>query len=152
MDRVDRRARASEGKRCADACTAIGGIAKLCARNAMRARFPQRGGILRAMHTPIPHRSARAFAARAVALYAGSALSAATIKLSARQLLEMPLPRDARQWMRSARELKRASLARTPAARERALRAFASASCQAHGLRGRELAEVLAFWESRMGF
>jgi len=91
-------------------------------------------------------------AARAVALYAGSALSAAAIKLSARQLLDMPLPRDARQWTRSARELKRASLARTPAARERALRAFASASCQAHGLRGRELAEVLAFWESRMGF
>ena len=91
-------------------------------------------------------------AARAVALYAGSALSAAAIKLSARQLLEMPLPRDARQWTKSAGELKRASLARTPAARERALRAFAKASCQAHGLRGRELAEVLAFWESRMGF
>ena len=91
-------------------------------------------------------------AARAVALYAGSALSAAAIKLSARQLLEMPLPRDARQWTKSARELKRASVAGTPAARERALRAFAKASCQAHGLRGRELAEVLAFWESRMGF
>ncbi len=91
-------------------------------------------------------------AARAVALYAGSALSAAAIKLSARQLLEMPLPGDARQWTKSALELKRASLARTPAARERALRAFATASCRAHGLRGRELAEVLAFWESRMGF
>jgi hypothetical protein len=91
-------------------------------------------------------------AARAVALYAGSALSAGAIKLSARQLLEMPLPRDVARWKRSTAALKRASSARSPASLARALRAFATASCEAHGLRGRELAEMLDFWESRIGF
>jgi hypothetical protein len=91
-------------------------------------------------------------AARAVALYAGSALSATAIKLSARQLLEMPVPSDAKLWQESARHFRAASRARTPAARVAALRAFAEASCRAHGLRGKALAGMLRFWESRARF
>lgn len=90
-------------------------------------------------------------AARALALYAGSALSPGAIKLSAKQLLAMPLPRDRSAWRESARHFKAASAADSAAARDRALRDFAESSCAAHGLDGRALREVLAFWSARCG-
>ena len=78
-------------------------------------------------------------AARALALYAGSALGAGAIKLSAKQLLAMPLPRDARAWKRSATRL-----------RARDFEGFARASCEAHALSARETREVLRFWLARL--
>ena len=90
-------------------------------------------------------------AARALALYAGSALSPGAIKLSAKQLLAMPLPRDRSAWRESARHFKAASAADSAAARDRALRDFAESSCAAHGLDGRAQREVLAFWSARCG-
>lgn len=78
-------------------------------------------------------------AARALALYAGSALGAGAIKLSARQLLAMPLPRDARAWKRSAACL-----------RARDFEGFAKASCEAHALSARETRDVLRFWKARI--
>jgi len=90
-------------------------------------------------------------AARALALYAGSALSPGAIKLSAKQLLAMPLPRDRAAWRESARHFKAASAAESAAARDRALRDFAESSCAAHGLDRRALRDVLAFWRARCG-
>ena len=89
-------------------------------------------------------------AARALALYAGSAMSAGAIKLSAKQLLAMPLPTDAAAWRASAAHFKSASNARSADARASALTEFAEASCAAHGLRGGELREVMEFWTSRV--
>jgi hypothetical protein len=78
-------------------------------------------------------------AARALALYAGSALGAGAIKLSARQLLAMPLPSDVRAWKRSATCL-----------RAHDFEGFARASCEAHALSARESRDVLRFWMARL--
>jgi hypothetical protein len=78
-------------------------------------------------------------AARARALYAGSALGAGAIKLSAKQLLAMPLPLDRTAWNRSAELL-----------RARDLPGFARSSCEAHALSPRETRDVLRFWTSRL--
>lgn len=79
-------------------------------------------------------------AARALAMYAGSALGAGAIKLSAKQLLAMPLPTDGRLWTRSARLL-----------REARLPEFGEASCSAHRLSARTQREVMRFWTERLG-
>jgi hypothetical protein len=78
-------------------------------------------------------------AARALALFAGSALGAGAIKLSAGQLLSMPLPVDRRAWRASAEFL-----------RARRFDEFARASCAAHRVSQRESREILAFWEARL--
>ena len=79
-------------------------------------------------------------AARALALYAGSALGAGAIKLSARQLVAMPLPVDRAAWSRSSERLKAGDLD-----------AFAAESCAAHRLGASDAADVLAFWRGRAG-
>ncbi len=88
-------------------------------------------------------------AARAVALYSGSALSSGAIKLSAKQLLAMPLPRDERLWRTSAQEFKAASLSTTVAAREEHLVRYAEASLASHGLTHEDARAVLEFWNAR---
>ena len=89
-------------------------------------------------------------AARALSLYAGSALSAGAIKLSAKQLLAMPLPRDRAAWGVAASHFKAASGAESDAVRARELRAFGEASCAAHALEDRSRREVLGFWMARL--
>jgi len=90
-------------------------------------------------------------AARAVALYAGSALSSAAIKLSARQLLAMPTPRDSVLWGESARLFRQISRERAEGKRAALLADFAEVSCRAHGLEGVSLQETLHFWKARAG-
>ena len=88
-------------------------------------------------------------AARAVALYSGSAMSAGAIKLSAKQLLAMPLPSVEPAWRESAREFEAASRATDHATREQHLRSFACASCLAHALNERDITAVMTFWNDR---
>jgi len=88
-------------------------------------------------------------AARALALYAGSALSASAIKLSAKQLLAMPTPVDRDAWRASAAAFREASGAIDDDARRAALARFAEISCDAHGLAPDERRDVLAFWRAR---
>jgi hypothetical protein len=88
-------------------------------------------------------------AARAVALYSGSAMSAGAIKLSAKQLLAMPLPSVELAWRESAREFEAASRATDRAAREQHLRSFAHASCLAHALNECDITAVMTFWNDR---
>ena len=88
-------------------------------------------------------------AAHAVALYAGSAMSSGAIKLSARQLLAMPLPTDAQLWRKSAQLFESASRQADASGRARALNAYAEASCQAHQLTPQAFAEVMRFWRAR---
>jgi SAM-dependent methyltransferase len=81
----------------------------------------------------------------------GAALSAGAIKLSARQLLAMPLPSVRDEWTASATALRDASMSVESPIREAHLRAFAAASCRAHRLGGTAAAEVIGFWERRAG-
>jgi hypothetical protein len=90
-------------------------------------------------------------AARAVALYAGSALSSGAIKLSAKQLLAMPVPRDVALWNESARMFRQISRERDGVKRAALLLAFAEASCRAHGLEDGPLQETVQFWKARAG-
>ena len=99
---------------------------------------------------PLARRLARAREAGALSLYAGSALSAGAIKLSAKQLLAMPLPRERAVWGVAASHFKAASGAESDAVRARELRAFGEASCAAHALEDRSRREVLGFWMARL--
>ena len=88
--------------------------------------------------------------ARAAARYYGTALSGAAIKLSARQLLEMPLPRERASWRESADALREAAGETAGDARRAALERFARASCAAHGLAAADADAVVAFWRARL--
>ena len=79
----------------------------------------------------------------------GTALSPAAIKLSAKQLLALPLPGDRAAWLESARILQDASSACEAPARGEALRRFAEASCRAHRLDADATKRVLGFWTAR---
>ena len=79
----------------------------------------------------------------------GVALSSAAIKLSAKQLLALPLPGDRAAWRESARFFREASRARDAQVRRDALGAFAEASCRAHRLDAEVSQRVLAFWTAR---
>lgn len=80
----------------------------------------------------------------------GTALGANAIKLSAKQLLALPLPVDREAWRESALLFRGASCAPDARSRDEALRRFAEASCRAHGLGGSAAAEALRFWAERI--
>jgi hypothetical protein len=82
----------------------------------------------------------------------GSALSPGALKLSARQVLALPLPSDEARWDRSADALSHASRATSDEARCRALEEFAAIACAAYGLEAAEERRVLGFWRARAGF
>jgi len=88
-------------------------------------------------------------AAKAARLSYGAALSAHAIKLSAKQLLAMPLPSDRDAWQESAALFRDASHASDHGAREGLLRRFAESSCRAHRLDAAPGADLLRFWCDR---
>lgn len=81
--------------------------------------------------------------------FAGAALSSEAIKLSARQVLTLPLPRDERAWSKSAEALRAAQQADGMAERDEALREFGIWSCESYGL-GPDSA-TLTWWLVRAG-
>lgn len=85
--------------------------------------------------------------ALAVERYAGAALSASAIKVSARQLRAMPLPRDRRAWDEGARLFERAQ--RDAGEREATLGEMGRVMARAYGLDRREAEEVCAWWDGR---
>ncbi|MGP1345714.1 MAG: Eco57I restriction-modification methylase domain-containing protein [Phycisphaerales bacterium] len=86
----------------------------------------------------------------ALSRYPGAAMSGGAIKLSARQLMGLPLPGDVGAWMESAALLRDASAAGVDGA-ERAsmLAAFGSDSIRAHGMRGEEARRLGEWWNAR---
>lgn len=88
--------------------------------------------------------------AHAAARFYGTALSGAAIKLSARQLLEMPLPTVHAPWRESAEALREAAGETAVDSRRAALERFARASCAAHGLAATDADAVFAFWLARL--
>jgi methylase of polypeptide subunit release factors len=75
----------------------------------------------------------------------GAALSAGALKLSARQVLELPLPADHAAWDEAARCAQKVPGTQGDARRE-ALAAFAAAGCAAYGVADDEL---VAWWLHR---
>ena len=86
--------------------------------------------------------------------YAGAALSVDAIKLSAAQVLRLPLPgeSDAERAMftRGADELRRAHEATTAADRLAELQAFGHTMARAYGLPESQAAEVERWWTARL--
>ena len=87
--------------------------------------------------------------AEAARIAYGAALGAGAIKLSAKQLMALPLPGDRAAWTESARLFREASSARNARMRDGALSAFAEASCRSHRLDLDATKRVLAFWSAR---
>jgi hypothetical protein len=90
--------------------------------------------------------------ASAVALckYAGAALSADAIKLSASQVLGLPLPVDEARWDVGAELLRQAHLAESDAARASRLAGFGAEMTRAYGLDEDMATGVERWWSERL--
>lgn len=91
-----------------------------------------------------------ALTALAHSRYMGAALHADAIKLSAKQVLALPLPTNRPAWDRAASHFKAASFTSDPDQRVRHLRLFAEAACEAHLPCPTQRQAVLAWWLSRL--
>lgn len=77
----------------------------------------------------------------------GSGLSADAVRLSAKLLLEVPLPTDRRAWTRAAKTLRAVPGA---ADRRQTLLAYARLSCQAFRVPDGEVDALLVWWSHRL--
>jgi hypothetical protein len=89
-------------------------------------------------------------AAVACSRHSGAALTVDAIKLSASQVLRLPLPRDASSWQRGAEALQAAQRATDGPSRRLALRAFGHAMARSYGLSDPCALDVEAWWTSRL--
>lgn len=80
---------------------------------------------------------------------AGAALSADTLKLSARQVLELPLPVDEAAWDEGARLAELASTTSDADEWHARLESLADVMTAAYGLVGADAQEVIAWWRGR---
>jgi hypothetical protein len=77
----------------------------------------------------------------------GSGLSADAVRLSAKLLLEVPLPTDRRAWTRATKALRAVPGA---ADRRQTLLDYARVSCQAYRVPDGEVEGLLAWWSGRL--
>ncbi len=81
----------------------------------------------------------------------GTALAPQALKLSARQVLEVPLPVDCDAWSEGARILRTVAETDDDAERRRRLLAAGRVLTEAHGLVGAEADTVTRWWAARAG-
>jgi methylase of polypeptide subunit release factors len=86
----------------------------------------------------------------AMRTYAGAAMSADAIKLSAKQVLRLPLPRCAEAWDDAAELLRSAQQSDDDAERDAALLAFGDRMCDSYALGQAEHARVMTWWSERL--
>jgi hypothetical protein len=82
---------------------------------------------------------------------AGTAMAAHALRLSARQLAEVPLPVDIDAWSEGASILRGIATADDLDGERRLLAAAGRVLTEAHGLRGVAAADVLRWWADRAG-
>ena len=82
--------------------------------------------------------------------YLGAARSTNAIKLSASQVLKLPLPCEEAHWNASAAAFQQASEAEEERSRRQFLRKAALASCLAYGCNDEETDTLLQWWEQRL--
>ncbi|MEO1717740.1 MAG: hypothetical protein AAFR76_11580, partial [Planctomycetota bacterium] len=83
--------------------------------------------------------------------YAGAALNVNAIKLSAKQVLALPLPSEERAWNKAAHMFRAAQLSTEPAERHRYLVEMGSASCDAYCVARDARDSLMAWWQNRLG-
>ena len=81
----------------------------------------------------------------------GTALNPQALKLSARQVMEVPLPIDRDAWAEGARLLREVAPAPSDEERARCLAAAGRVLTDAHGLSAVGAAEVFRWWAGRVG-
>jgi hypothetical protein len=88
----------------------------------------------------------------AVALerYSGAAMTADAVKVSAKQVMGLPLPVRGSAWAQGAERFREAMQARDEHARRTALEAFGLAMCGAYGLEPASAARVFQWWRERL--
>jgi len=82
--------------------------------------------------------------------FGGAAMHADALKMSARQVMELPLPADGAAWSAGAAAFE---LAHSACGDEydRAITAFGEVMCGAYGLEGDNLAGLMGWWLGRLG-
>ncbi|MGI9623499.1 MAG: HsdM family class I SAM-dependent methyltransferase [Acidimicrobiales bacterium] len=91
--------------------------------------------------------SAPACTAVALARVSGNALSSDTIKMSARQVLDLPLPRECRAWDRGAELAAEAANAEDAATWSETVRALGAEMQAAYGINDKT---ILEWWQARL--
>jgi hypothetical protein len=82
--------------------------------------------------------------------YAGAAMNADALKLSARQALRLPIPPESSDWDAAARHFREASAAVDKPARLRALRVMGQATVRAYRVPAEQQEPLLAWWWNRL--
>lgn len=82
--------------------------------------------------------------------YAGAALNASAIKLSAKQVMRLPLPQDAVVWEQGAALYREAHETCAAGARQERLILFGRRMCGAYGIGGSAGENVFAWWTERL--
>ena len=89
-------------------------------------------------------------AAHAVRMHAGSALHADAIKLSAGQVLDLPVPGDDHAWAEAAAFFERAQNGSDEAWPD-TIRDYGRRMCRAYRVNGRDAAVLMDWWADRLG-
>ena len=89
--------------------------------------------------------------ALAMQKYAGAAMSADAIKLSAKQVLSLPLPRNDEAWRDGAAALAAAHDAPSAAARRSHLGRYGGLMCRAYEIAPAASHEIFQWWTARLG-
>ncbi len=82
--------------------------------------------------------------------YAGAALNVDAIKLSAKQVLTLPLPRAGKAWDAGAAALRAAHNTTDAASRASQIQEFGKSMCVAHGLGENDRQAVMKWWGARL--
>lgn len=88
--------------------------------------------------------------ALALRKFAGAALNADAIKLSAKQVLQLPLPPESLDWDAAAQQFRDATAATDESARFDSLRAMAEATVRAFQVPADQREPLLAWWWARL--
>lgn len=88
--------------------------------------------------------------ALALRKFAGAALNADAIKLSAKQVLQLPLPPESADWDVAAQHFREATEATEEPARLHALRAMAEATVRAFQVPAEQHEPLMAWWWARL--
>jgi len=88
--------------------------------------------------------------ALALRKFAGAALNADAIKLSAKQVLQLPLPPESADWDVAAQHFREATEATEEVARLHALRAMAEATVRAYRVPAEQREPLVAWWWARL--
>jgi hypothetical protein len=84
-------------------------------------------------------------------MFGGAAMHADALKMSARQVMELPMPIDERAWGEGAAVFEQLHDAKCDEACADGLQSFGAKMCDAYQVRGQDQEVLMGWWLGRLG-